>query len=117
MLCLGVLHYRATVPFDTAHRFIGHIHAHRVDAAKSMIAPKDLGKLPPEYWDRIANTQFNDNIGRSMSYTPESLLHSVVVFWVNVPDGDAWNRDSSVQYYASGRHVMIHETDFRLTPR
>lgn len=105
--CLGVLYYRATVPFDTAHQFIRHIHAHRFNAAKSMIAADNLGKLPPEYWDRLASTEFNDDMGWSVSYTPESLLHSVVIFWVNVPDGDDWIRDSSVQYFASGRLIKI----------
>lgn len=109
---LGVLHYRATVPFDTVERFIGHIHAHRIDDAKAMIATQDLNRLPTEYWHRLANTQFNDDIGWSMSYTSESLLHSVVVFWINVPDGEGSNRDSSVQYYASGRLVTVHETYF-----
>jgi hypothetical protein len=116
LLCLGVLHHRATVPFRTTQQFVEHIHAHRMDAAKSMIVPADLEKLSAEYWDRLANTQFSDDIGWSISYTPQSLLQSVVVFWLNVPDEDGWYRDS-VQYHASGRKILVYKTNDGLTPQ
>jgi hypothetical protein len=117
LVVLGTFYHRATVPFKTAQTFINHLHDHQLDDAKFMIIPADREKLPAAYWDRIADTEFRDEIGWSMSYTPESLLHSIVVFWVNVPDGPDWQRDSSVQHYAHGRVITIHEVDLMMTPQ
>lgn len=111
-LCiLGILHYRANVPFETVQQFVSHIHAKRLDSAKAMIVETDRAKLPQEYWERIAKTEFTEDVGWSMSYTTTSLLHSLVVFWINVPDGASWRRDPSVQYHAKGRRITVHETN------
>lgn len=113
----GILYYRATIPFHTATQFLQYVYAHQLDDAKRMIDPEDLNKLPPEYWSRIEHTEFRDDLGWSFSYTRYSLLRSTIAFWVNVPDGNDWTKDASVQYYATGRKIKVQETDFSLAPR
>ncbi len=101
---LITLWYRATIPFDTAQRFVQHIHAHRIDDAKQMIDPADLSKLPPEYWDSLIETEFDKEDGWLMSYTVGTLLQSRIVFMVG--------GDYSVSYIAEGRTVRVKEMDF-----
>ena len=115
-IALCVLYYRAAVPLDTAQSFLKLIHSGQIVDAQAMIVAPDRDKLPKAYWDRIAATEFRDNVGWSMSYTPQSLLQRMVVFWVNVPDGASWQKDSSVQYCAAGRSIIVQNTDFTLTP-
>ncbi|MBV10849.1 hypothetical protein [Rubinisphaera sp.] len=106
------MYYRASLPFMAAERFIMHIHKHRIEEAKSMIDPVDLEKLPPEYWERIANAQFPEDPKWGISYTAGTLLFSTIAFWLLIQDENGWQRDSSVNYSAVGNSIIIRSTDF-----
>ena len=107
---LGVLYYRATIPFLTAQQFIKHIHTHQLDDAKSMLDQSDLDQLPEGYWNRLANTEFQDEWLES--YTIGSLIRSTIGFQLLFPNG-AYGAETTVQYYSIGQRIRVHHTEFK----